>query len=127
MSPIEELVQLARDAESKIGVTYNSPDVLPFTTKALAIIRRHPELQTDFEREFVNMVSYAPSEFVEVCMHVLRWPRVKAEFESRSRAAVERNDWRLEPVYRHYLEAFEPDWEDAKDFYAAYFGLSNEA
>lgn len=55
-------------------------------------------------------------------MHALRWPNVRKEYEARCRAAVARNDWRTEPVYRHYLEAFEPDWEDATDFYASYFG-----
>jgi len=127
MSPLEEFVQLAKDAEAKISATFNSPDVLPFTTRALAIIQSNLDKRREFEHEFMNMSHYAPSEFVEVCMHALRWPAVKQEFERRQREAVERNDWRAEPVYRHYLEAFDPDWDDAKDFFVEYFGSRGEA
>lgn len=121
MNPIEEVIQLARDAEVKLNESFNAPDVLPFAAAAISIIESHPSLQGEFEAAFLVMPSYAPSEFVEVCMHALRWPNLKLEFESRCGAAVKRNDWRVEPVYRHYLEAFEPDWEDATDFYASYF------
>lgn len=126
MSPVEEIIQLAKEAEAKIGVTFNAPDVLPFTTRALAIIESNLDQQSEFEHEFMSMPHYAPSEFVEVCMHALRWPAVKQEFERRQRDAIERNDWRTEPVYRHYLEAFDPEWEDAKDFYVEYFGSRKE-
>jgi hypothetical protein len=30
-------------------------------------------------------------------------------------------------VYRHYLEAFDPDWEDARDFFVEYFGPRRKA
>lgn len=121
MSSLSEVVQLAKDAEVRIDETFNAPDVLPFAAKALEIIAAHPELREDFELEFLNMPNYAPTEFIEVCMHALMWPAVKAEFERRYRDAITRNDWRAEPVYRHYLDAFEPDWENASDFYAEYF------
>lgn len=121
MTPVEQVVQLAHDAEAKLSVSFNSPDVLPFAAAALELIAAHPSLQAEFESAFLEMPTYAPTEFVEVCMHALRWPNVQREFEARCRAAVARNDWRSEPVYRHYLEAFEPDWEDASDFYASYF------
>lgn len=120
MSPLSEVAQLARDADIKLDETFNSPDVLPFASKALDIIAAHPELQASFEIGFMNL-SYKPREFIEVCMHALRWPRVKAEYERRYRDAVARNDWNAERVYRHCLDAFEPNWEDASDFYAEYF------
>ena len=50
------------------------------------------------------MHNYAPSEFVEICMHALRWPAVREEFQKMQREAIDRNDWCSEPVYRHYLE-----------------------
>jgi hypothetical protein len=121
VTPVDQVIQLARDAEAKLSVSFDAPDVLPFASAALEVIATHPELQADFEAAFLEMPPYAPTEFVEVCMHALRWPNVRQEFEARCRAAVDRNDWRTEPVYRHYLEAFEPDWEDASDFYAPYF------
>ena len=119
--PIQQLEQLARDAAAKLTETFNAPDVLPFASKAIEMIEAHPSLQSDFEQAFLAMTPYAPSEFIQVCMHAFRWPTVKKEFEVRCRAAVMRNDWRAEPVYRHILDAFEPDWEDAQDFYLSYF------
>lgn len=122
MAPVETVIELARAATSKIDETYNAPDVLPFTTEALDVIRAHPDLQPDFESVFLQMSSFATTEFVEVCMHALLWPNVRREFERRHREAVARNDWRAEPVYRHYLDAFEEEWDVAHTFYAAYFG-----
>ena len=127
MSPIERVIQLAKEAEAKLSVSFNAPDVLPFATEALEIIAAHPELQIEFEQAFLEMPAYAPTEFVELCMHVLRWEAVKTEYELRCRAAVEHNDGRTEPVYRHYLEAFEDEWEDADDFYASYFRSTPDA
>jgi hypothetical protein len=118
---VDQVVQLARDAEAKLSVVFDAPEVLPFAIAALEIINDHSELRPAFELAFLEMPSYAPPEFVEVCMHALRWPRLKTEFEARQHAAVSRNDWRTEPIYRHYLEAFDDVWEDASDFYASYF------
>jgi hypothetical protein len=127
MSPVERVIQLAKAAEAKLSVSFDAPDVLPFATEALETIGSHPELRAEFEQAFLEMPAYAPTEFVEVCMHALRWETIKAEYERRCRSAVERNDWRTEPVYRHYLEAFEDDWEDADDFYASYFRSARDA
>jgi len=58
---------------------------------------------------------------VEVCMHALRWTNVKLAFEQHHREVVAQNDWRRESYYRHCLDAFEDEWEDANDFYASHF------
>ncbi|MDN3237993.1 hypothetical protein [Pseudomonas sp. WAC2] len=121
MSPTEQVIRLAKQADVKLSASFNAPDVLPFASEALEVIAKHPHLQAEFENLFLEMPAYAPTEFIEVCMHALRWSAVKSEYERRCRAAVERNDWRTEPIYRHYLEAFEENWEDADDFYASYF------
>ena len=126
MTPVEEIVELARQADVKLSQSFNATDVLPFATKALSIIRAHPNLQSEFERAFLEMPSYAPAEFVQVCMHVLRWTNVRREFEKRQESAVAANDWRREPVYRNFLEAFDSGWEDAQDFYAEYFNPKNK-
>ncbi|MGJ7575758.1 hypothetical protein ACSFBX_34955 [Variovorax sp. RB2P76] len=120
MSPVERVIELAKAANAKIEATFNAPDVLPFTSDALEVIQDNPDLQADFEEVFLHMGGYAPTEFVEVCMHALRWPNVKQGFERSYRQAVDSNDWRAEPVYRHYLEAFEDDWE-SEEFYGDYF------
>lgn len=121
MTPSEQLMELAKAASLKLDETFSAPDVLPFTTEALAIIRSRPDLQVTFEEAFLNMTAVAPPEFVEVCMHALRWTNVKLAFERRHREVVAQNDWRREPYYRHCLDAFDDEWEDASDFYASYF------
>ena len=85
MAPVERVIELARAATSKIDETYDAPDVLSFTTEALEVIKAHPDLQAEFEGAFLDMSAYATTEFVEVCMHALRWPNVKREFERRHR------------------------------------------
>ncbi|WPH20816.1 hypothetical protein [Variovorax paradoxus] len=127
MTPSEQVMELAKAAGLKLDETFNAPDVLPFTTEALTIIRSHPDLQATFEETFLNMTAVAPPEFVEVCMHALRWTTVKLAFEQRHREVVAQNDWRREPYYRHCLDAFEDKWEDANDFYASYFRGPNAA
>ena len=72
MTPPEQVMELAKAASRKLDETFNAPDVLPFTTEALSIIRSHPDLQATFEEAFLNMTAVAPPEFVEVCMHALR-------------------------------------------------------
>lgn len=127
MTPVEQVTELAKAASLQLDKTFSASDVLPYTTEALAIIRRHPGLQASFEDAFLNITAIAPSEFVEVCMHALRWPNVKLALEKRYRELVAQNDWRREPYYRHCLDAFEDGWDDANDFYASYFRGSSAA
>ncbi|MCV2355567.1 hypothetical protein LNV09_15585 [Paucibacter sp. B2R-40] len=121
MIPPEHIVKLADAAELKLAESFNASDVLPFADAAISIIKAHPHLQAEFEAVFLELPGRAPVEFIEVCMHALGWPNIKHEYESRCHTAIARNDWNAERVYRHCLEAFEPDWEDARDFYASYF------
>jgi hypothetical protein len=116
VNPIQEVTLLAKEARVVLDETYNSPDVLPFTSKAIEIIEANPSLKPDFEQAFLEMVDFAPTEFIEICLHIFRWPNIKAELEQRHRDAISRNDWHAEPFYRNYLEAFDPDW-DGREFY----------
>lgn len=126
MNPLLQLFQLAKEADAKLNITFNAPDVLPYAIEALEIIASHPELRAEFEQAFLEMPNHAPTEFIEVCMHELRWGTVMTEYERRYRSAVDRNDWSVEPVYRHYLESFEDGWENADDFYSSYFRNVND-
>jgi len=67
------------------------------------------------------MRGYAPREFVQVCVHALRWPELRSFYEEQSRLAIARNDWSAIADYGKYLNAFEDDWEDARTFYGLYF------
>ncbi|WP_354319231.1 hypothetical protein [Pseudacidovorax sp. 1753] len=124
MDPIARLRELALALSDRHG-NFGADEVLPYAAEAIALVRSHPERLAEFEQEFVCLPGHAPPEFIEVCMHALRLPGVRAAFERERRAAIAANDWRREPAFRHYLMAFEDDWEDAVDFYSEYFGKPN--
>ena len=121
MKPADHLVDLAKSAEHKLGEVFDASEVLPFASEAIDLVGSFPALRKDFEYEFRTMRGYAPKEFVQVCMHALRWPELRSFFEEQSRLAIARNDWSAIADYGKYLDAFEDDWEDARTFYARYF------
>jgi hypothetical protein len=121
LRPSDQLVDLARRAEHRLSETFDAPDVLPFASKAIELVESFPAMREDFEREFRTMRAYAPKEFVQVCMHALRWPALQSFFEQQSRLAIAQNDWSAFADYGTYLDAFEDDWEDARTFYCRYF------
>jgi hypothetical protein len=49
MSPVERVIELAKAANAKIEATFNAPDVLPFTSDALEVIRDNPDLLISME------------------------------------------------------------------------------
>lgn len=102
-------------------MVFDAPEVLPFAAKAIELIGSFPAMREDFEREFKTMRAYAPREFVQVCMHALRWPELRSFFEQQFRLAIVQNDWSAIADYGKYLDAFEDDWEDAGTFYCRYF------
>jgi len=103
LKPSDELVELAKRVEEKLSQSFDAPDVLPFASKAVELVRSFPELRKDFELEFTVMQAYAPREFVQVCKHALRWPELPVFFEEQSRSAIERNDWAAIADYGKYL------------------------
>jgi hypothetical protein len=124
MQPIDQFQRIARQATSLLSQTSNAPDVVPFGQSLLKLIEDHPDQRRAFGHEFVIGIQNR-SEFdpwvMAFCMHALRWPELKVEFEAMSAAAVARNDWNLIQPLGHILDAFEDEWPDAKDFYASYF------
>lgn len=122
LKPSDLLVELASRAEAKLSEVFDAPAVLPFASEAVDLARTHPDSRQDFENEFAAMRKLAPVEFVQVCMHALRWASLRTIFEERSRLAIEQNDWSAIADYGKYLDAFEDDWEDARTFYSSYFG-----
>lgn len=81
-------------------------------------MRSHPELRN----EFVNLLaSMRRPEFIAVCVHALRWTQLNELMLSKYNYAVKNNDWRAEGALRTVVDAIDPSWEDAEDFYAAFF------
>lgn len=108
----------------RVAKTFNAPDVVPYGRKIVQLVRQNPDHRADFVKAFVEGVN-APDKcdrwLIEFCMHALRMPEAKLEFEQLSRDAIAKQDWnRIQPL-GHILDAFEDDWEDARDVYAEYF------
>jgi hypothetical protein len=121
MEPLREFREIVSTAAREFGPASGAPEIIPFGAALVSLARRNPELREQMEAEFIASIGSAPVELLEFCMHALRWENLMTYFKSQQVAAIARNDWRAEPFYRWLLEAFDDDWEDAKDFYAAYF------
>ena len=124
MEPLEHFRDIAKSCAERLGQTFNAPDLIPFGQAILALISKHPELRSAFGHEFVVAIQ-SPDKFdrwlIEFCMHALRWPELKTEFEKMSAAAIAQNNWNLIQPLQHVLDAFEDNWEDANDLYAEHF------
>jgi hypothetical protein len=98
-------------------------DLSRYGAELIESVRSHPSDQAILEGEFISLVDSGEpgAPFLEFCMHALRWSAVRIAIEERHRAAIDRNDFRAEPYYRHLLESFTDGWDDANDIYAGYF------
>ena len=125
MEALEQFRSIAKSATDQLAQTSNAPDVVPYGKAMLELIAKHPEQRQAFGQAFLQGFR-SQEEFdpwlIEFCMHALRWPELKNEFTTMSAQAVARKDWTLIPALGHVLDAFEDGWEDARDFYAEYFG-----
>lgn len=118
MSPIAQVSQLEARGECAITESANCSDIIPFCAKAISLMRSHPALRNEFVNLLANMRC---SEFIAVCVHALRWTQLNELILSKYNYAVEQNDWRAEGALRTVVDAINPSWEDAEDFYAAFF------
>ncbi|PZP90590.1 MAG: hypothetical protein DI587_38235 [Variovorax paradoxus] len=121
MEPLPEFREIVSTAVREFGPASGAPEIIPFGAALVSLARRNPELREQMEAEFIACLGHAPLELLEFCMHALRWENLKAYFQSQQSAAIAKDDWRAEPFYRSLVEAFDDDWEDARDFYTAYF------
>jgi hypothetical protein len=124
MSPIEEFNELSVAATKRLAETFNAPDVVPFGGAALDLIAAHPEQRHAFAQRLIRCAlepEHCDPWFLQFCIHGLRWPELKAEFESMHSVALAKNEWNAIPNLAKVLAAFEEKWEDAGDFYGAYF------
>src|SRR4051812_17613415 len=96
-------------ASDKLDKALCPPDVEQEMAEFLHAALDHPE-----EREFAANLLMAPGspwEFVQFCIHGLRWPELR-EFVSASLRKDQDNP-RAWGIWQELLEAFEDDWEDA--------------
>jgi hypothetical protein len=124
MSVIAEFWSISSEATKQVAQTFHASDVIPYGRKIVQLVLANPGNRNEFVKAFVEGAD-APEKcdrwLIEFCMHALRMPEAKLEFERMNREAVAKQDWnRIQPL-GHILDAFEDDWEDAHDIYAEYF------
>jgi hypothetical protein len=123
MEALQRFCEIVRRAVQAEQLDPYGWDVIAYGSELIDVARSNPLHQPAFEKEFISMVdSTRPGgPFIEFCMHALRWDAVRSSIEQRHRAAIDRNDFRAEPYFRHMLESFNATWDDANDMYASYF------
>ena len=124
MDPLTEFRSIARAATNVLSKTHNAPDLVPFGARLVELVNRHPELRGEFENAFVAALDQREDFdlwLLQFCMHALQWPELEEQFINLSRQAIPHDNWNKIQPLQHILDAFEQDWEDAKDLYAEYF------
>lgn len=119
MNPRDRIVALGRDAWSRSN--QNSYAVLPFANEALRVVESEPdqnEIVTAFRSAYL---SGADPEFIQVCVHMLQWPSLRACFEALLREAQDKPDLRAIPVLKSILRSFDKNWEDRDLFYGNFY------
>jgi hypothetical protein len=95
----------------------------------LRAVKAHPELRAFATNLFIAAfaddfyMKWPPWELLQFCMHDLRWPEIRDFVRAKLEEDVEKHGSRSSPVWRHILEAFEDNWEEAR-FYE-YFKSDN--
>jgi hypothetical protein len=124
MDPIAEFWRISIDATQRVSKTFNAPDVMPYGKQIIQLVELHPDKRQKFVDAFIEGAG-SPETcdrwLIEFCMHALRIPEAKLEFERLSREAIAQNNWNKIQPLQHILDAFEDTWEDADDIYADYF------
>jgi hypothetical protein len=124
MNPIDEFWKISSDATKHVGNSFNAPDVIEYGKQIVELVERHQDSHKEFVNAFIEG-AVSPDKcdrwLVEFCMHALRLPDAKQEFERMSKEAITKNDWNKIQALQHILDAFEDNWSDASDIYAEYF------
>ena len=117
---IKEIMNSAKLAYDK---SCNAPDLVPYGKEIIDLINNDQGDQSQYIFIFKQAWEqcWGPFELIAFCMHTLRWPELKNYFDSLYKQSVATEDWRAEPCLREIVEAFESNWENAIDFYGAYF------
>ena len=124
MTPIEEILRLAREAEVSLkrADSRGIPDIESSGLRIVEVACEHPEMRVEICHTFKHILT-KPDEFswevLPLVMHSLRWPEMRTWVEDRHGDCITSNNWRGEPVYRHLLGAFKADWVD-RDLYETF-------
>ncbi|WP_230969745.1 hypothetical protein [Nitrogeniibacter aestuarii] len=115
--------RLAYEASAEVERTGNISSIVPFCTGMLDLIKRNPALRSEF-CEAIKRLWYSKKVeegLIELCCHALQWHELKRDFAEALVEAEKNGPWNDRQYLGRVVEAFDSDWEDAKDFYADYF------
>lgn len=115
--------RLAIEATSAVDKTGNISRIVPYCSEILDLIDSYSSLRAEFVEAIKKLWLSRKIEngVIEFLCHVLQWQELKQFFSVACRTAKLNESWDEWQGLKHIVEAFEPDWEDAKDFYVSYF------
>jgi len=121
--PIERSLRRLFDmAAAKSLAVINQDDAEPEMARFLHLVREHEERRSFVVRLFTDSFGDAfylkrePWEFLQFCMHALRWPEVRDFIIARKQADLTRRGARSSTIWNDILAAFEPGWKGAAEF-----------
>jgi hypothetical protein len=114
----QELRRLFDAAAARSLSAVDQPEAEPEMSRFLHAVTAHPE-QREFSAQLFTeslVPRRAPWEFVQFCMHALRWPEIRNFIRAKRAEDVEARGARSSTVWDSLLEAFEDHWEWAEHY-----------
>jgi hypothetical protein len=96
----------------------NQSDAEPEMMDFLREVKAHPE-QRNFVANLFNgsvIPRLTPWQFIQFCMHDLRWPEVRDFIRQEKAKDVQAHGARSSTVWDNILEAFEDNWKWAENY-----------
>ena len=116
------LQKLFDSAAAKSLVVINQDDAEPEMVAFLHAVKSYPDQRSFVNRLFIESFSdrfymkWAPWEFMQFCMHDLRWPEIREFIKTKKDEDVRTHGARSSTIWNDILEAFEDHWAGAKFF-----------
>ena len=118
----QSLRELFDAAAAKSLAVIDPLDAEPEMARFLHAVKEYPEhrdlvvqlFRDSFSKSFY--MRHEPSQFLMFCMHDLRWPEVREFITARRNAEIDQRGSRVSGVWSDILEAFEDNWEAAKNY-----------
>jgi hypothetical protein len=118
----QRLRELFDAAAAKSLAVMNQDDAEPEMVRFLRMVRAHPEERAFVMKQFTDTFSESfymrrePWEFLQFCMHDLRWPEMREFIREKRDQDVQKRGSRSSGVWNDILAAFEDNWDGAKLF-----------
>jgi hypothetical protein len=107
--------ELFAKAAAALAAVTSPSEAEPQMSRFLQYAKAHPERRAFIIELFTGSLASreCPWEFIQFCLHGLRWPEMRALFEQRKAEAADVDE---RAFWMRMLDAFDDDWEDA-EFY----------